>query len=148
MDPTALSGLGVAAAVLVASTGVGLWRRRRRGATRPVVPQGDHTDLLAGLGVEVGTPATLVQFSSSFCASCRATRAVCAQVATSIAGVRHIEVDAESHLDVVRALDIWRTPTVLVVDAAGRVVGRASGQPTRAQVVAAIAALVPVEAGS
>jgi thiol-disulfide isomerase/thioredoxin len=152
VDVSTLTGLAVAAGVLAASTVVGLWRRRRDGAARPVADRaertGQHADLLAQLGVEVGTPVTLVQFSSAFCAPCRATRRVCAQVADAFDGVRHIEVDAESHLDAVRALDIWRTPTVLVVDAAGTVVRRASGQPSRAQVVAAVAPLLPAQARS
>jgi thiol-disulfide isomerase/thioredoxin len=147
VDAASLTGLAVAVGVLLASTGFGLWRRRRDGAARPVTQPprrtGEHADLLARLGVEAGTPVTLVQFSSAFCAPCRATRRICAQVAEDFAGVRHIEIDAESHLDAVRALEIWRTPTVLVVDAAGAVVRQSSGQPSRAQVVAAIASLLP-----
>jgi hypothetical protein len=42
----------------------------------------------------------------------------------------------------VRELDIWRTPTVLVVDRAGRIVGRASGQPRKAEVAAVAASLL------
>jgi thiol-disulfide isomerase/thioredoxin len=88
---------------------------------------------------------TLVQFSTAFCQPCRATRVILAEVAGARPGVRHVEVDAESHLDVVRALDIRRTPTVLLVDAAGRIVGRASGQPRKAEVVAAAAAVLGSE---
>ena len=59
--------------------------------------------LLAELGV---TPAkaTLLQFSSAFCAPCRAVRRVSSEVAALVPGVRHVEVDAESHLEAVRAL--------------------------------------------
>ena len=81
----------------------------------------------------------MVQFSSAFCQPCRATRVILRDVAASLPGVRHVEVDAESHLDLVRELDIRRTPTVLFVDPAGSVVRRASGQPRRADVVAAVA---------
>jgi thiol-disulfide isomerase/thioredoxin len=144
VEITTLTGAGVAAGVLLASTGAGLWWRRRTGVVRPVSrPSEPHADLLAGLGVAAGTPVTLLQFSSAFCAPCRATRRVCAQIAEAFEGVRHIEIDAESHLDAVRALGIWRTPTVLVVDAAHTVVQRATGQPSRAQVIAAIAPLLP-----
>ncbi|MEV4759152.1 thioredoxin domain-containing protein [Micromonospora sp. NPDC049559] len=101
-----------------------------------------ESGVLAGLGVEPGVPATLVQFSSAFCAPCRATRRMLDEVSGLLPGVRHVEVDAESHLDAVRALDIWRTPTVLVVDADGRIVQRAAGVPTKAQVVAALAPLL------
>jgi thiol-disulfide isomerase/thioredoxin len=98
--------------------------------------------LLAGLGV-TPAPATLLQFSTAFCAPCRAVRRVSAEVAALLPGVRHVEVDAESHLDQVRALGIWRTPTLLVLDADGRVVRRATGVPTKAHLVAAVADLLP-----
>ena len=64
--------------------------------------------LLRELGVEPAR-ATLLQFSSAFCAPCRAVRRVSAEVAGMVAGVRHVEVDAESHLEAVRALGIERT---------------------------------------
>jgi thiol-disulfide isomerase/thioredoxin len=147
----------VVVAVLLAATAFGLWRGRRDGRLRPDgrLPRGNDVPLgeggeaapvdggvLAALGVEPGTPATLVQFSSAFCAPCRATRRVLDEVTGLLDGVRHVEVDAESHLDAVRTLGIWRTPTVLVVDAHGRVVQRASGVPAKAQVIAALAPLL------
>jgi hypothetical protein len=52
--------------------------------------------------------------------------------------VRHVEVDAEQHLDVVRRLGILRTPTTLVLDAHGREVTRASGAPKRDEVLATL----------
>ncbi|MCW6010967.1 thioredoxin family protein [Micromonospora sp. CPCC 205371] len=141
MDIGALTGLGVAGATIVAATAFGLWRRARDGRLRSApVEMGNPT--LAELGVEAGTPATLLQFSSAFCAPCRAVRRVCADVAQTLDGVRHIEVDAESHLEAVRELGIWRTPTVLVVDRTGRIVQRASGVPAKGQVIAALAPLL------
>ncbi len=92
----------------------------------------------AELGAELGERATLVQFSSAFCAPCRATRRVLGEVAGVVPGVTHIEIDAEAHLDLVRALDILKTPTVLVLDADGRVVRRAAGLPRKADVIAAL----------
>lgn len=86
----------------------------------------------------LGERATLVQFSSAFCQPCRATRRVLAKVAAMVDGVAHIEVDAEARLSLVRRLDVRRTPTVLVLDAAGRVVSTATGQPRTADVIAAI----------
>ncbi|WP_436959214.1 thioredoxin family protein [Streptomyces sp. SudanB182_2057] len=92
----------------------------------------------AELGAELGERATLVQFSSAFCAPCRATRRVLGEVAGLVPGVTHVEIDAEAHLDLVRALEIVKTPTVLVLDAGGRVVRRAIGQPRKADVIAAL----------
>lgn len=90
------------------------------------------------LGAELGGRATLVQFSSAFCRPCSATRRVLAEVAGMVEGVTHIEIDAEDRLALVRQLGISRTPTVLVLDAEGTIVGRAAGQPRTADVVAAL----------
>ncbi len=99
----------------------------------------------AALGEPLGDQATLLQFSSAFCAPCRATRHILGEVAATTSGVAHIEIDAESRLDLVRELHVLRTPTVLVLDAAGRVTRRASGLPTKADVLAAVAAAVGSE---
>ncbi|WP_082376283.1 thioredoxin family protein [Nocardiopsis sp. NRRL B-16309] len=96
-------------------------------------------DIDAGLGER----ATLVQFSTAFCQPCRATRRILDEVAGMVAGVTHVEVDAEARLDLVRRLGVMRTPTVLVLDAAGRVTRRASGQPRKADVIAALGDAVP-----
>jgi thiol-disulfide isomerase/thioredoxin len=89
-------------------------------------------------GAELGERATLMQFSSAFCQPCRATRRTLSEVAGMVAGVAHVEIDAEANLELVRSLGILRTPTVLVVDAEGRIVRRASGQPRKADVIAAL----------
>ncbi len=99
---------------------------------------GDKRLDAAELGEGLGERATLVQFSSAFCAPCRATRRVLAEVAGMVPGVAHVEIDAEEHLGLVRRLDILKTPTVLVLDAEGRIVRRATGQPRRADVIAAL----------
>jgi thiol-disulfide isomerase/thioredoxin len=96
----------------------------------------------ADLGQPVGERATLLQFSSAFCTPCRATRVVLGDVAAMVPGVVHIEVDAESHLDLVRRLDITRTPTVLVLDSTGRIRTRATGAPRKADVIAALGEVV------
>ncbi|WP_228978945.1 thioredoxin family protein [Streptomyces sp. DH12] len=92
----------------------------------------------AELGSPLGERATLVHFSTAFCQPCRATRRILADVAGMVPGVAHVEVDAERDLALVRALGVTATPTVLVLDAAGRVVRRGAGQPRRADVIAAL----------
>ena len=101
---------------------------------------------MAEIGQPLGERATLLQFSSAFCAPCRATRRVLAEVADMTEGIAHVEIDAESHLDLVRELGILRTPTVLVLAADGRIVRRASGQPRKVDVIGALGAAV--EAGN
>ena len=99
--------------------------------------QGDRM-VAADLGVDLGDRATLVQFSSAFCAPCRTTRVILDEVAGQVEGVAHVEIDAEEHLDLVRRMDVRRTPTVLVLDATGAVRVRAAGAPRKADVVAAL----------
>ncbi|MER6444890.1 thiol reductase thioredoxin [Streptomyces venezuelae] len=96
----------------------------------------------AELGAEPGERASLVQFSSAFCQPCRATRRILADVAAMVDGVTHIEIDAEERLELVRALGIEKTPTVLVLDSGGRIVRRAAGMPRKADVIAALGAAV------
>ena len=91
---------------------------------------------------ELGERATLLQFSSAFCAPCRATRRILADIAEAVPGVVHVEVDAEHHLELVRRLGILRTPTTLVLDGRGVEVSRASGAPRKEQVLAALEAAV------
>jgi thiol-disulfide isomerase/thioredoxin len=133
-----MTGLVVCVAVLAVASAYGVLHRRLSGRVR-VRGRDDGKRLgAAELGGELGERATLVQFSSAFCAPCRATRRVLGEVAGMVPGVRHVEIDAEHHLDLVRALDILKTPTVLVLDADGRIVRRATGQPRKADVIAAL----------
>jgi thiol-disulfide isomerase/thioredoxin len=136
-----LTGILVALGVLALATVVGLVIKRKNGRFKVIADAPDP--LLGTLGVQRGTPLTLLQFSSAFCAPCRTTRVLCADVAARVDGVRHVEVDAEAHLDAVRALDVWRTPTVLIIDAQGQIRRRATGAPTRAQLLAAVGDLLP-----
>ena len=136
----------VAVLLLAAGAGGWLWRARQ-GRIRPAdTPTGLDTPeraALSALGVDpAAASVTLVQFSSAFCAPCRATRQVLSAVAADHAGVTHVEVDAESHLDEVRALDVRSTPTTLVVTPDGAIAGRAVGAPRRDQVEAAVEPLL------
>lgn len=134
-DPT---GLIVAAVVTAAATVFGLVRARRDGRLRDG-GRGDAPRLSSGeLGEALGERATLVQFSTALCATCPGTRRLLSGVAAGTPGVRHVEIDAEARLDLVRRLEVLRTPTVFVLDRDGRVVRRASGAPTRADVVSAV----------
>ena len=94
------------------------------------------------MGQQLGERATLLQFSSAFCAPCRATRRVLGEVTGLVDGVAHVEIDAEHHLEATRTLGILRTPTTIVLDAAGAEVTRATGAPTRDQVLTALARVV------
>ena len=127
----------VLVAVLLGAGAFGLWRMRTDGRTRAT---SDGADALTArdIGAPLGERATLLQVSSAFCAPCRATRQVLGRVAEAVPGVQHVEVDAESNLDLVRRLDVRRTPTTLVLDASGREVRRATGVPRADDVLAVL----------
>ncbi|MFE7194906.1 TlpA family protein disulfide reductase [Kitasatospora sp. NPDC057541] len=137
-----MTGLVVCVVVLVAASAFGLIRAKRDGRLRVRERDGAVRLSAAELGEALGERATLVQFSTAFCQPCRATRRVLAEVAGMVGGVAHVELDAEERLELVRRLEIVRTPTVLVLDAGGRVVRRAAGQPRKADVIAALGAAV------
>ncbi|WP_182879553.1 thioredoxin family protein [Microbispora sp. H10949] len=146
-----MAGIATLVTTLVVGVVAGLVMRRRDGRMRAVenVPAtggdrgaGPAAQWAADLGADLGERATLVQFSTAFCQPCRATRRILGEVAGLVPGVRHVEIDAESRLDLVRRFEVLRTPTVLVLDGAGNVVKRASGQPRKADVIAALGAAV------
>jgi len=133
-----MTGWVVCAAVLVMASAFGVLHRKRNGRVRVRVRDGEVLLGATELGESLGERATLLQFSSAFCAPCRATRRVLDEVAGMVPGVAHVEIDAEARLDLVRRLGILKTPTVLVLDADGRIVRRAVGQPRKADVIAAL----------
>lgn len=133
-----MTGLAVLIAALLVTACLAWGARRLNGR----FSEKSGTDVLTAgdLGRPLGERATLLHFSSAFCSPCRATRTLLADVADRVDGVAVVEIDAESHLQLVRRLDVMRTPTVLVLDPRGAVVRRASGLPRRDQVLSALAA--------
>jgi thiol-disulfide isomerase/thioredoxin len=141
--------------VLGLATAFGVWRAGRdgrfrgthevRGASVEDTAESAPVSVLHGADIEheLGDRATLLQFSSAFCAPCRATRRVLTEVSAIVPGVVHVEVDAEHHLELVRRLGVTRTPTTLILDADGREVSRASGAPKRDEVIATLGRVLP-----
>ncbi len=80
-------GLIALAAALAAASLLGLALRRRAGRFR--APKAEVLTE-ADLGAPLGRQATLVQFSTAFCAPCRPTRQILAQVAGMVDGVIHV----------------------------------------------------------
>ena len=115
------------AIVLAGATGFGIWYQRTRGEFRKKKTVNGPKLTAAIVGTELGSRATMVQFSSAFCTPCRATKVLLEDMVKSMPDVRYAHIDAESHLELVRKLDIE--------------VGRAMGTPKRAQVQAAMAAI-------
>jgi len=126
--------------VLGAATAYGLWYQKSRGRIQAKAVSGNGLTA-AVIGGDLGSRATLVQFSSAFCTPCRATRTLLENVVNDLNDVRHVEIDAETNLELVRKLDIRSTPTTLILNSFGVEVGRAVGAPKRDQVLAALAAI-------
>ena len=143
-------GLIALAVALAVACVLGVALRLRAGRFRPGPPGAAGTAGRAeagaltetDLGSRLGEQATLVQFSTAFCAPCRPTRRILAQVAGMADGVAHVEIDAASRLDLVRRLRITSTPTVLVLGPDGSIVRRAVGQPRQADVIAALGSVI------
>ena len=145
--------IALVAALAVASV-LGLVLRRRAGRFRAGQARPPASGALGGavpladvlteadLGGPLGEQATLVQFSTPFCAPCRPTRQILGQVAGMVDGVTHVEIDAAARLDLVRRLRINSTPTVLVLDRDGAIVKRAAGLPRKADVIAALGSVI------
>jgi len=127
--------------VLALASAYGFWYQNSRGKIKAGHTAPDSALNEAILGHELGSRATLVQFSSAFCTPCRATRTLLENVVADMPDVRHMDIDAEEHLDLVRKLDIRSTPTTLILNAKGVEVGRAVGAPKRDQVLTALAAV-------
>ena len=127
--------------VLALAIAFGVWYTRSRGEFRKKKTiNGPKLDA-AIIGAELGARVTMVQFSSAFCSPCRATKALLEDMVKSMPDVRYAHIDAESHLELVRKLDIRSTPTTLFLNGDGIEVGRAMGTPKRSQVLDAVNAI-------
>ena len=127
--------------VLALAIAFGVWYTRSRGEfRRKKTVNGPKLDASV-IGVELGSRVTMVQFSSAFCSPCRATKALLEDMVKTLPDVRYAHIDAESHLELVRKIDIRSTPTTLFLNSAGVEVGRAMGTPKRSQVLAAVNAI-------
>ena len=127
--------------VLALAIAFGVWYTSSRGEFRKKKTVNGPTLDASVIGVELGSRVTMVQFSSAFCSPCRATKALLEDMVTKLPDVRYAHIDAESHLELVRELDIRSTPTTLFLNGEGVEVGRAMGTPKRSQVMAAVNAI-------
>ena len=124
--------------VLISASGIGIYYQRRAG----VIKRKKRLRLSpAELGSDYGDRATIVQFSTTFCSSCRAAKALIKDVVKDQSDIKYLEIDAESNLELVRRVDIKSTPTTLFLDRAGFEIARATGAPKRDQLIKVVASL-------
>jgi hypothetical protein len=90
------------------------------------------------LGVPLGEEATLVQFSTEFCAYCGPAREILGEVAASRDGVALIEIDATERMDLTRRLRVFTTPTILVLGPDGAIAARSTGALRKTVVLEAL----------
>ena len=124
--------------VLISASGIGIYYQRRAG----VIKRKKRLRLSpAELGSDYGDRATIVQFSTTFCSSCRAAKVLIKDVVKDQSDIKYLEIDAESNLELVRRVDIKSTPTTLFLDRAGFEIARATGAPKRDQLIKVVASL-------
>ncbi|MDO8152182.1 thioredoxin family protein [Isoptericola sp. b408] len=133
------------AALLVVTAVLALTWRSAQGRVRTTAPGAvdaaatGWTDELVAQGVTPGDRATFLQLSAEVCSACRSTARTLGALAAEEPGVTHVEVDVDHRPDLVERAGVRRTPTVLVLDAAGTEVARASGGMTPARARDALA---------
>jgi thiol-disulfide isomerase/thioredoxin len=121
--------------LLALATGIGM----RLKATQGRIKQKKGLQISSSeIGESLGERATVVQFSTTFCSSCRAAKVLISDVVSKRSDVKYVEIDAESNLELVRKLDIRSTPTTLFLDKKGFEIARAVGAPKRDQITSAI----------
>jgi hypothetical protein len=140
-----VGGLIVLAVVLAVASAAGFVLRQRQGRFRsvpagpgPVASPAGSALNAADLGAPLGARATLVQFSTEVCAYCGPTRELLTEAAAERDGVAFVEIDAAARMDLTRRLHVLSTPTVLVLDAAGAIISRASGPLRKADLISAL----------
>lgn len=119
------------------TTATGLVLRARAGRVR----RARGADLLtpAEVGAAAfGDRATLVQFSTAFCAQCPGTARVLGGIAAEHPGVEHVDVDLGARPELADRFGVLQTPTTLLLDAHGTVRGRIGGPARPAEVRGAI----------
>ncbi len=133
-----MTGVWILLGAVVLALAFGGYRKLTDGKARTVRTDVAPRLVASRLGVELGTTATFVQFSSSVCAPCRATHRVLTDVTSVYSTLTHIDVDAETRLDLVEEFGITRTPTVLLLDAGGVVRSRIVGAARKQDVLDAV----------
>ena len=135
MTPLAIAA--VLAGLIALATALGLLWKAQNGRARAQSGSESAADLVADLG----SHATLLQFSTEVCSPCAAMSRVLDTVATGRDDVRHVELDLTRRPELATRFGILQTPTTLVLDANGRIRSRIGGAARPEVVLAQIARL-------
>jgi thiol-disulfide isomerase/thioredoxin len=140
-----LAALALVVGLVAVSTLLGTVWRARQGRIRRTVTQPDAA-LLSGVDLAAG--ATLVQFSSEYCAPCRSTARVLHELADARPELAHVELDVAVRPELAARFGILQTPTTLVLDREGRVRARIGGAVRRDTLVAELDRLLGAPAAA
>ncbi|PJJ61350.1 TlpA family protein disulfide reductase [Compostimonas suwonensis] len=127
-----MNWIGAAAAVLglvAVATAAGLIWRARTGRARAQSGLEIVTAQDVASETPFGTSATLLQFSTEFCARCPATRTMLGATAARHPGIAHVDVDLTHRADLADRFHVMQTPTTLILDRHGAVRARIGGAP-------------------
>jgi len=116
----------VLVALVVAATVGGLLWRRTTGRVRTARQTRIVTAAEVG-ATSFGSAATLLQFSTEFCAPCTATARILSGIADERPGVAHVDVDLTHRPDLASRFGVLQTPTTLVLDTSGAIRARIGG---------------------
>lgn len=149
MNP--IVSLLIVLALLAAATMLGLaWRARTGRVHEASVTPGRlvtirPADVAATDGGQppvFGSGATLLQFSTEFCAPCRATHTLLAGIVDGHDDVVHLDIDLTNRPELARRYSVLQTPTTLLLDAGGTVRARIGGAPRGAELRAALESIL------
>ncbi|VXC30408.1 Thioredoxin [Plantibacter sp. T3] len=127
-----LPALSLILVLVLSATAVGLVVLARSGRASHRTDGDRLSSAALGTTTPLGRSATLVQFSTEFCAQCPGTRRLLHELADGEAGVGVLDVDLTHRPDLADRFSVLQTPTVLLLDRAGIVRGRFSGVARRA----------------
>ncbi|WP_449278505.1 thioredoxin family protein [Leucobacter sp. GX24907] len=139
---TPLAALTVIAGLLLLAVATGLLLRFRRGEERRL-PDADRALDPGDFGLDAfGTGATIVQFSTVYCARCPQVRRRIADLLGGRRAVAFAHIDVTHDAPLVAKHELRQTPTVLLLDGAGIPRARFSGTITGAELSQALERVV------
>ena len=137
------ASLAIVLGLVAVSTTIGLLWRARTGRVRN---RADARTVVTADGVgsphPFGSAATLLQFSTEYCAPCRSTALALGELCAERDGVSHVEIDLTERPELAREYNILQTPTTFLLDGSGVVRARIGGAPRRDDLRAALDDLI------